>query len=79
MRDEEPNSDLDLEAAMNAFAEYGQQRNQAFDTLLATIKAEFGCELQMTCSACPVQVEGQIDGLALYFRSRWGKCHAILG
>lgn len=26
---------------------------------------------RMTCSACPVQIEGEVDGHAFYFRARW--------
>lgn len=27
---------------------------------------------RMTCHACPVQIEGEVDGHAFYFRARWG-------
>lgn len=26
---------------------------------------------RMTCEACPVQIEGEVDGLPFYFRARW--------
>ncbi len=41
------------------------------EQVLAAINADFGLALRFTCTACPVQIEGEIDGLALYFRSRW--------
>lgn len=34
---------------------------------------EEGVALEMTCSACPVQIEGTVDGEQLYFRARWGE------
>lgn len=48
-----------------------QERDDAFQRILKTISADFNCELRMTCEACPVQVEGTIDGNGLYFRARW--------
>src|SRR5262249_54306032 len=56
---------------MDALAEYLQQRYQAMEGVVAAINKDFSCNLRLTCSACPVQLEGQIDGLVLYFRSRW--------
>src|SRR5258708_2402763 len=71
MSDEELTSDLGQDAGPNTFGEYMQQRDEGFDTVLAAINAEFGTNLQLTCDACPVLIEGHIDGLTLYFRSRW--------
>ena len=48
-----------------------QDRDDAFQRILKAINAEYNCDLRMTCEACPVQVEGTIDGYGLYFRSRW--------
>ncbi len=31
-----------------------------------------GIDLAITCGACPVQVEGTVDGMHLYFRARHG-------
>lgn len=28
---------------------------------------------EMTCGACPVQIEGEVDGMAFYFRARHGE------
>jgi hypothetical protein len=47
-------------------------------SVLAAINADFGCELRLTCEACPVQVEGQIDGLAMNFRSRWDSWSLVM-
>jgi hypothetical protein len=69
MNDEEPTSGPGQDAGLNAFGEY-MQRDQGFDTVLTAINAEFSTNLQLTCDACPVLIEGQIDGLTLYFRSR---------
>jgi hypothetical protein len=56
---------------LQAFRAYMQDRDDAFQRILKAINAEYDCELRMTCEACPVQVEGTIDGYGLYFRSRW--------
>ena len=48
-----------------------QARYDNFQRVIETINAEYGCSLRMTCEACPVQVEGTIDGNGLYFRARW--------
>jgi len=31
-----------------------------------------GIDLAITCGACPVQIEGTVDGMGLYFRARHG-------
>ena len=56
---------------MQAFRAYMQERDDGFQRILKTISADFNCKLRITCEACPVQVEGTIDGYGLYFRSRW--------
>ncbi len=71
MSDEGSISHTDENEAMKAFVAYMQQRDQAMEGMVAAINAEFGCELRLTCEACPVQLEGTIDGLTLYFRARW--------
>jgi hypothetical protein len=48
-----------------------QQRVDELEQTLAAINNDFGLTLRFTCTACPVQIEGEIDGLTLYFRSRW--------
>jgi hypothetical protein len=57
--------------ALKEFAAILQQREVALEQILAAINADFGLTLRFTCTACPVQVEGEVDGLTLYFRSRW--------
>lgn len=36
------------------------------------ILTEPGIDLRITCSACPTQVEGTVDGREVYFRARHG-------
>jgi hypothetical protein len=38
-----------------------------------------GIKHEITCSACPVQVEGTIDEVPFYFRSRWGHWRIGIG
>jgi len=61
----------ELDQAMQQFAAWMQERDEALEQTLAAINADFGLILRFTCTACPVQIEGEIDGLALYFRARW--------
>ncbi len=56
---------------MKEFAALLQQRDDKLEQTLAAINDDFGLTLRFTCTACPVQIEGEIDGLTLYFRSRW--------
>jgi hypothetical protein len=68
-------SDLDpldqQDQALDAFAAFLQQRNQEMERVVEAINADFHAALRLTFDACPVQIEGEIDGLALYFRARW--------
>jgi len=61
----EDNDDLD------AFQAYFGERDRAFEAVLDAINNDYNCDLRMTCEACPVQIEGSIDELHLYFRARW--------
>jgi hypothetical protein len=46
--------------------------DQCSDTgeLMTRLK-NLGVTLRCTCTAAPVQFEGELDGLHLYFRARW--------
>ena len=69
MSDEETLSEDD--DGLDAFQEYFGERDSAFKVVLDAINNVYKCHLRMTCEACPVQIEGSIDGLYLYFRARW--------
>lgn len=56
---------------LDGFREYSRERDRAFKAVLDAINNDYGCDLRMTCEACPVQIEGTIDELHLYFRARW--------
>ncbi len=60
-----------LDEGMKKFATILQQRDDKLEQTLAAVNNDFGLTLRFTCTACPVQIEGEIDGLTLYFRSRW--------
>jgi hypothetical protein len=53
------------------FRAFLQHREAELENIISAINAEFNATLKLTCMECPVQIEGEIDGLALYFRSRW--------
>ncbi len=57
---------------MNESTNYFQQRHAALEQFLDRIAADYGVTLHATCSACPVEIEGEIDGWVLYFYARWG-------
>ena len=38
-----------------------------------------GLDVRVTCEGAPVQIEGTIDGVELYFRSRWSKWGISIG
>ena len=70
---DEDNEDLQaLRASMQA-------RYDGFQRVIETINAAYDCSLRMTCEACPVQVEGTVDGNGLYFRARWDACRIPVG
>jgi hypothetical protein len=54
----------------DTFREYLRERDRGFEAVLAVINNDYSCDLRMTCEACPVQIEGAIDELHLYFRAR---------
>jgi hypothetical protein len=56
---------------LQEFRTYMSKRDEAFAQILTALQEQYDCALEMTCEACPVQIEGTIDGYALYFRSRW--------
>lgn len=56
---------------LDAFQKYFGERDRAFTVMLNAINNDYSCDLRMTCEACPVQIEGSIDELHLYFRARW--------
>jgi hypothetical protein len=56
---------------LDAFQAYFSERDRAFEAVLNAINSDYNCDLHMTCEACPVQIEGSIDELYLYFRARW--------
>lgn len=56
---------------LDGFREYFRERDRAFKAVLDAINNDYGCDLRMTCEACPVQIKGTIDELHLYFRARW--------
>jgi len=45
------------------------KQSSATDELMAALK-DMGVELICTCATAPVQFEGELDGLHLYFRAR---------
>lgn len=49
------------------------------ERLTAALNAIEGLEFQITCSACPFQLEGSIDGVPLYFRERWSEWQIGIG
>lgn len=46
-----------------------QEQSANTDEVMEQLKA-VGVNLQCTCCTAPVQFEGEVDGLALYFRAR---------
>lgn len=68
--DVKPTDDA-FDDGLQVLREYMVQREQGFDEVISKINADCGCDLRMTCEACPVQLEGTIDDLHVYFRSRW--------
>lgn len=48
-----------------------QQANNASDAVSRINDEYANVDLELTCFACPVQIEGKVDGIPMYFRSRW--------
>lgn len=71
MSDETLFSNGDQDEELDSFTNYLQERYEAMEGVVNAINAEFECNLRLTCEACPVLIEGTVDGLELYFRARW--------
>lgn len=49
------------------------------ERMTAALNAIEGLEFHITCSACPFQLEGSVDGVSLYFRERWSEWQIGIG
>lgn len=56
-----------------------ENRSFQFSNILPYLNNEFGTDLRVYTQACPVQVEGSIDGYSVYFRARWGTSRLEIG
>lgn len=44
---------------------------EALEAVVEGFNEDEGIAVELTCHAAPVQIEGEMDGHKLYFRSRW--------
>lgn len=66
--------DMDVESFKRDIVEPAREaaRSLRVEELEACLRIcqDLSCYLMVTCSACPVQIEGEVDGAYLYFRAR---------
>jgi hypothetical protein len=60
---------LEKSGAAQAIRDAVAEQSDGTDELMGTLK-DMGVELICTCATAPVQFEGELDGLHLYFRAR---------